>query len=842
MGTQVETINIIVREDGSRVVTRSLNDMAKSAGPANKAIGLLKGALAGLVAGAVVNQLREIADGYTQIQNRLRLTTTDQKNLNAVYKELLDISSRTRSSLDANVELYSRLSLSAKNLGVSQKEVLQFTESVNKAIKISGATAAEAEGGLRQLSQGLASGALRGDELNSVLENLPAVADVIAKSLGVTRGQLRAMGADGKITGDIILKAFRDAREELDEKFKTTVPTISEGFVLLKNQLVDTVGQIDAATGASAALGGAFLGLINFLKELTPELVNMTRGLVGNLDPMDEMSTGSKLLASTLVVLLGVLQGITSLLTGAVLIAFKTVGKVVGGVVAAVVAVLQGDFKGAFEIVKSAATDVKDVWVNESNDAAQGAIDATSKMFTKLDQIWNEGARMIQDRSKNALGKVSDVAGPKGPAIIDPKEIEKERKALERLQEQLRSVLNDIAPLQGAQLEMAKDMRVLDAAQQKGLITKQQEAQYVELLKKHYVDILDPLGKYSRDLEQQTQLLSLNTREREIEQQVIQATQELLEKGVILNADEIKSLREKFKAYQDLNAIVQQQDAFLAETVDKRKTFVDQLAALQNLLSDPNSGFTKADATNILSAQNPDLFANTQEMFDAQMQRYQDMYAQIELMRQADLISEQTAAAMRVKVWTMQQEQQLTTASTFFGQLSQLQKSENSKIAAIGKAAAISQAIINTYQSATAAYAAMAGIPYVGPALGSAAAAAAVVAGLANVAQIRNQSTGFATGGSFTVPGTGGVDSQQVAFRATPGERVSVATPSQVRHGTEAGGSEGGDAKPQLNQRIINVMDPKMVGDFLTTPEGEQVLVNVMRRNSDLIRTVVGQS
>jgi hypothetical protein len=98
-------------------------------------------------------------------------------------------------------------------------------------------------------------------------------------------------------------------------------------------------------------------------------------------------------------------------------------------------------------------------------------------------------------------------------------------------------------------------------------------------------------------------------------------------------------------------------------------------------------------------------------------------------------------------VFAKSQELQLQAANSFFGQLSQLQRSENSKIAAVGKAAAIAQAIINTYQAATAAYASLAGIPVVGPALGAAAAGAAVVAGLANVAQIRAQPTGFKDGG-----------------------------------------------------------------------------------------------
>lgn len=98
------------------------------------------------------------------------------------------------------------------------------------------------------------------------------------------------------------------------------------------------------------------------------------------------------------------------------------------------------------------------------------------------------------------------------------------------------------------------------------------------------------------------------------------------------------------------------------------------------------------------------------------------------------------------------QQLQLTTMSDFFGQIAQLQHSQNSKMAAVGKAAAIAQAMINTYQSATAAYSAMASIPYVGPALGIAAAAAAIAAGLANVQQIRSQGTGFSDGG-YTGPG-----------------------------------------------------------------------------------------
>jgi hypothetical protein len=143
---------------------------------------------------------------------------------------------------------------------------------------------------------------------------------------------------------------------------------------------------------------------------------------------------------------------------------------------------------------------------------------------------------------------------------------------------------------------------------------------------------------------------------------------------------------------------------------------------------------------------------------------YQDSLARLEAFRSAkagniaaaDAQEEQLEALHQARMQQIEgarQQATLSIASDFFGQLAQLQRSENSKIAAVGKAAAIAQALINTYQSATAAYAAMASIPYVGPALGIAAAAAAIAAGLANVAQIRAQPTGGYAQGGYTGPG-----------------------------------------------------------------------------------------
>jgi hypothetical protein len=90
------------------------------------------------------------------------------------------------------------------------------------------------------------------------------------------------------------------------------------------------------------------------------------------------------------------------------------------------------------------------------------------------------------------------------------------------------------------------------------------------------------------------------------------------------------------------------------------------------------------------------------------------------------------------------------------------------------------------------------------------------------------------------VRGSGGPDSQMLQIKASPGERVQVQTPAQVRKGTNAAieGMGGGAVAPQVNQKIVNVLDPAMVGDFLSTEEGEQILVNVMRRNATSIQSL----
>lgn len=230
---------------GARQTERELNRVGNAA---DRLRGLIQQAFifTGVTVG--VRGLIELADTYNNLQNRLRTVTDGSAELARVTERLFVISQATRSSFEATAELYARVGLAVRELGVTQQQTLEFTESLNQAVILSGANAQEAGAGLIQLSQGLASGALRGDELRSVLEQLPVVADVIAEGLGVTRGELRELGSEGKISAGDVINAFAEAREELLERFGKAVPTIGQAFTVLRNGILQVFGDIANAS------------------------------------------------------------------------------------------------------------------------------------------------------------------------------------------------------------------------------------------------------------------------------------------------------------------------------------------------------------------------------------------------------------------------------------------------------------------------------------------------------------------------------------------------------------------------------------------------------------------
>jgi tape measure domain-containing protein len=247
-------------KDGTRVVDRELRIIERRADALRRTLARAF-SFAAIAIG--VRQLVRLVDVFVNYQNRLRLVTRDSANLTGVMRELFEISNRTRTAFEGTAEVYARLAINQKNLGRTQRELLQFTESLNQAIILSGASAREAKAGLIQLSQGLASNRLSGDELRSVLEQLPAVADVIARQLQVTRGELRRLGEEGKITAAVVLDGFKAAREELAVRFATTIPTVGQAINILKNKILELVGVLNQASGFGSIISQSIRILAN---------------------------------------------------------------------------------------------------------------------------------------------------------------------------------------------------------------------------------------------------------------------------------------------------------------------------------------------------------------------------------------------------------------------------------------------------------------------------------------------------------------------------------------------------------------------------------------------------
>lgn len=275
-----ENVDIRFREQGTRVIKRRIDDIGRASNNAARQINIAQRALFVLGGAGVIRGLVRQLDLLTNYENRLRLTARGAANLETVQSRLFDVANRSRTGFEAVAEIYSRTALSVRELGISQQETARFTESLAKASILSGASAREANAALIQLGQGLASNRLSGDELRSVLEQLPFVADVIAKSLGITRGELRQFGRQGKITAEAVLTAFRGSADEIDKAFAQTESTIGQALSVGGNNLLEFIDRFDDATGASAALAKTIIFLSENIDTLAIVLAGAAAGFV----------------------------------------------------------------------------------------------------------------------------------------------------------------------------------------------------------------------------------------------------------------------------------------------------------------------------------------------------------------------------------------------------------------------------------------------------------------------------------------------------------------------------------------------------------------------------------
>jgi tape measure domain-containing protein len=843
---------------GSRQVRRELQEVEKSADKMRKTIAR---AFAFVSVGLAVRQLIQLTDTFTKMQNRLRTVVTGQQALNKATEELFQVAQRTRSSFEGTVELYARVGLAAKELGVTQQQLSNFTESLNQAIILSGASGQEAQAGLIQLSQGLASGALRGDELRSVLEQLPAVADVIAKELGVTRGQLRELGAEGKISADIVLNAFKNARGELADRFAKTVPTVSQAFQVLRNSLVRVIGGFDQALGPSRLLAKVIIELSKHMDTLVRAAAGLAivLGTALAAKALPKAIAGMRALTAAMVanpigILVVALTTAIALLTtfsdqieisadGLVTLrdygvaAFQLILQYVGPLVTAIQDWLVNALHTAnktlagfgitWELVLNAAKNA----INTIIGLYVGLFRAAQVIFRRvrqviLDALGSDIGKHIIDTFKLVFGFLIDRF--KAFASFAIKALGIVGVSVSNLWNELNQGPNEvrfkIGPEGGSERIMGLGEEVREA--------------FMSGFERDFVG--EVIGAVTPAFEE------LQKRAREVSTERIQS--QAVETGPLPTpvrsaptAAESEALKRQADLYDQIKAPI--------------KEYADTLAAADVLLKqnkisldEYNAALRATGLGGALQQLQLDLMPEGQAELAALEQTLQERLLLIDQFHQAKLITEQEALAMSLAANEAYNEAikkaeldrarvSLTAISGAFNAMAQVtsnfvgeQSGAYQALFALSKGFAIADTTVAIAQGI--ANAAKLGWPANIPAI---AAVVSQTAGLISQIQGATFTGGFQNGGSFKVGGSGGADSQLVAMRATPNETVSVRTPGQERAAQAPAA-----APPPQPISIVNVDDPGKLEDFLASPAGEKTVLNIIRRNPSQIKSFVG--
>ena len=208
-----------------------------------------------------LREVIELADAWNQMGARLKLATAGTNEYKVAQAALFEIAQRMGVPLQETTALYGKLQQSVRMLGGEQKDALTITESISQALRISGASATEAQASLLQFGQALAAGVLRGEEFNSVVENSPRLAQALADGLNVPIGRLRKLAEEGRLTADVVVQALLSQKDKLAAEYASMPATVSQSIERVRNAFGQWVQKMDESTGMTKKLSEALTWL-----------------------------------------------------------------------------------------------------------------------------------------------------------------------------------------------------------------------------------------------------------------------------------------------------------------------------------------------------------------------------------------------------------------------------------------------------------------------------------------------------------------------------------------------------------------------------------------------------
>lgn len=265
-------VRIRLDPGNSKAVASSTNNSVKrigtSADGSTKSMLNLKSAAVAVITALAVGRITQYADSWAQVNNQIKQATSTTREALAVQEAIFQIAKDSRVEINGVADAYQRISNSVKDYGFSTSDSLQVVEGLTKAFKANGASAQEVSSVLIQLGQGLGAGALQGEELRAVLEASLPVSRAIADEFGVQVGQLKALGAEGKLTTERVFKAIQNSLPQFETAFEKANKTIAEGFTVTNSSISRLVGLTSEATGAGDALANGLISLASAVDQL----------------------------------------------------------------------------------------------------------------------------------------------------------------------------------------------------------------------------------------------------------------------------------------------------------------------------------------------------------------------------------------------------------------------------------------------------------------------------------------------------------------------------------------------------------------------------------------------
>ena len=391
--TEVASLIISAKVEGADKLKSDLNSIGNEAKKAeNAAQGLansftrLKVAVAAVAGSVMLREFVRVADDMSLVNSRLKMATSSVAEYAKQQETLHTIARDTHADIKETINLYAKLAPALKNIGKSTEDTNNMVSSFTKALQLGGASAEEAAAAIKQFGQAMGSGALRGDEFNSIAEASPTLLRYMAEGLGVNVGKLRELGSEGKLTAEALSNAFEKVKSRIDSDFAQMPVTVGKAFTDLKTEISLLVAEFNEAAGATGGMSQGLEKIADWIKDNRSDIVEFGLDVYRSFQLM-----------GTAVIWLGfAVDNVFSAIPTAIVLAIDTATTTLSNGLNSMIA-------EAEEVYNSIAS----LWGGETRF---GRIDISTNLSSKLLEHYKETEKNIDLVQETMKGLLKDIA------------------------------------------------------------------------------------------------------------------------------------------------------------------------------------------------------------------------------------------------------------------------------------------------------------------------------------------------------------------------------------------------------------------------------------------------